>query len=544
MQKKNILIVEDEPFVADYLQLTLGDLGYAVAAVVDTGEEAVRVVIEQSPDLVLMDVVLAGEMDGIAAAELIHQHLDIPVIFLTAHSNADFLKRAKITQPFAYLMKPLKESELRLTLELALQRHELESRLVTREKLLQGILDSLTEHIAVLDIQGYITMVNAAWVRFAYANSGTDLKRTGIGSNYLEICRLASGHSCEGGQQACEGIAGVLAGTLPQFFLEYPCHSSDQQRWFVMNVTPLEGESGGVVVSHANITERKLAEVELQLAHVQLQQANRQLAHTQSQLMQSEKLASIGQLAAGVSHEINNPIGYVYGNIGTFEQYIKDVFQILDAYGEAETSISDEEVIERLEALKAKLDIPFLRIDLQNLIKESKEGIGRVKTIVQNLKDFSDPDSMERWQWADLHKGLDSTLTILRRELQGKAEITKEYGQIPEVECLPSQINQVFMNLLMNAIQAIEKQGVISIETGVDSGEVWVSITDTGKGVLPEYLNRVFEPFFTTKTDGQGRGLGLSMSYGIVKKHHGSIEVQSEENKGTTFTIWLPVKHV
>ncbi|WP_165922912.1 ATP-binding protein [Sulfurirhabdus autotrophica] len=543
MLKKIILIVEDEPFVAGYLRVTLGDLGYAVAGVVDTGEEAVRIAIEQSLDLVLMDVVLAGEMDGIAAAELIHHHSDIPIIFLTAHSDEGFLKRAKITQPFAYLMKPLKESELRLTIELALQRHEMDSRLKTREKLLQGILDSLTEHIAVLDIQGYITMVNAAWVRFA-SNNGTDLKRTGIGTNYLEICRSASGHSCEGGQQASEGIAGVLDGSLPQFFLEYPCHSPDKKRWFMMNVTPLEGGKGGAVVSHTNITERKLVEVELQLAHVQLQQAHRQLAHTQSQLMQSEKLASVGQLAAGVSHEINNPIGYVYGNIGTFEQYIKDVFQILDAYGEAETSISDEEVIDRLEALKARLDIPFLRIDLQNLIKESKEGIGRVKTIVQNLKDFSDPDAMERWQWVDLNKGLDSTLTLLRRELQGKAEIKKEYGQIPEVECLPSQINQVFMNLLMNAIQAIEKEGAISIGTGVEGGEVWVSISDTGKGVMPEHLNRVFEPFFTTKQEGQGRGLGLSMSYGIVKKHHGSIEVQSEVNKGTTFTIWLPVKHV
>lgn len=544
MLQTKILIVEDEPFVADYLRLTLIELGYEVTAMATTGEAAIHAAQASKPDLVLMDVELEGGMDGIAAAEHIHNHCDIPVIFLTAHSDEGFLQRAKITNPLAYLLKPLKESELRVTIELALQRHEMESKLLAREKLLQGILDSLAEHIAVLDHDGTIIIVNAAWDRFARANNGGELARMGIGTNYLEVSRLASGVASEGGQQAYEGISGVLKGELNQYFLEYPCHSPSQQRWFMMYVTPLEGGVGGAVVSHVNITERKLAEENLQSAHDALRQAHRVLADTQSQLLQSEKLASVGQLAAGVSHQINNPIAYVYGNLGSLEQYFQDVFQMLDAYGSAEAGIHDDALRTHIQVLKSKLEIPFLRNDIQSLIKESKEGIGRVKSIVQSLKDFAEPDALERWQWVDLHKGLDSVLDMLRGEIAGKVEIRKVYGQLPEVECLPAQINQVFMSMLINAMHAIETQGVIMLSTGVEAGEVWVRIADTGKGIEAAYLNRLFEPFFTTKAEGQGRGLGLSMAYGIVKKHDGRIDVQSELGKGSVFTLWLPVKHV
>ena len=279
----------------------------------------------------------------------------------------------------------------------------------------------------------------------------------------------------------------------------------------------------------------------------ELRQMNQKLEEAHNQLLQSEKMASIGQLAAGVAHEINNPIGYVYSNLGTLEKYVQDTFGMIDLYEQAEGAIADEAVRTRLKAAREKLDIEFLKEDLRALMSESKDGITWVKQIVQNLKDFSHVDTSDEWHFADLRNGLDSTLSIVNNEIKYKANVVKEYGDIPEVECLPSQLNQVFMNLLVNAAHAIEERGTITIHTGTirtgqQGEEVWVEVADTGKGIAPEHLKKIFDPFFTTKPIGKGTGLGLSLSYGIIQKHHGRIEVQSEIGKGTTFRVWLPVK--
>jgi len=266
------------------------------------------------------------------------------------------------------------------------------------------------------------------------------------------------------------------------------------------------------------------------------------LHEAQNQLLQSEKMASIGQLAAGVAHEINNPIGYVNSNLGTLDKYIKGMIAMLEAYEQAEPLLAaDAATAGRIAALREKLDIEFLKEDVAALMKESGEGILRVKKIVQDLKDFSHVDEAE-WQWADLHKGLDSTLNVVWNELKYKAEVVKEYGSLPEVECLPSQLNQVFMNLLVNAAHAIEERGNITIRTGAGDQEVWVEIADSGKGIPAENLKRIFDPFFTTKPVGKGTGLGLSLAYSIVQKHHGRIEATSEVGKGTTFRVALPIK--
>jgi signal transduction histidine kinase len=274
----------------------------------------------------------------------------------------------------------------------------------------------------------------------------------------------------------------------------------------------------------------------------ELQRLNLQLEEAQNHLLQSEKMASIGQLAAGVAHEINNPIGFVHSNLGTLEKYVQDTFALLDLYERAESSISDAGILATIKTAKEILDLAFLKEDLRELIGESKDGITRVKKIVQNLKDFSHVDASDEWNVSDLHKGLDSTLNIVSNEIRYKADVVKEYGDIPSVQCLPSQLNQVFMNLLVNASNAIEEHGTITIRTGQQGDEVWVEVADTGKGIKTEHLKRIFDPFFTTKPIGKGTGLGLSLSYGIVLKHHGRIEVQSEVGQGTAFRVWLPVK--
>lgn len=278
-------------------------------------------------------------------------------------------------------------------------------------------------------------------------------------------------------------------------------------------------------------------------ANDELTRVNAKLSEAQSQLLQSEKLASIGQLAAGVAHEINNPIGYIFSNFGTLEKYIAQLFEMLTAYEEAEPLLTGTAVGSRLAELRRDVELDFLKEDIPTLMSESKEGITRVRQIVQNLKDFSRVDNTQEWVMADLHHGIDSTLNIVNNEIKYRADVIKAYGDLPDIECLPSELNQVFMNLLVNAAHAITaERGTITVRTGVDGETVWVEVADTGGGISGDNLGRIFDPFFTTKPVGKGTGLGLSLSYGIVKKHHGLIEVSSDIGVGTSFRVILPVR--
>lgn len=260
------------------------------------------------------------------------------------------------------------------------------------------------------------------------------------------------------------------------------------------------------------------------------------------QLLQSEKLAAIGQLAAGIAHEINNPIGFVNSNLNTLNTYLEDVFSILDACDKALLDgAASAHAIQNFQDLKLQKQLDYLRQDIPELITESRDGLSRVRDIIQDLKDFAHSSSND-WVLANLHKGLDSTLNIIFNELKYHCTIHKHYGEIPQILCMPSQLNQVFMNLLINAAQAIETKGDIHIGTGCNEREVWVEFTDNGKGIAPENLTRLFEPFFTTKPVGKGTGLGLSISQNIVRKHDGRIEVSSTPGEGSTFRVWLPIR--
>ena len=266
------------------------------------------------------------------------------------------------------------------------------------------------------------------------------------------------------------------------------------------------------------------------------------LRNIEAQLLQADKMASIGQLAAGVAHEINNPIGYIHSNLATLSEYVRNLLLLISTYESLlRQSLPDGDARRaQIAALKEQADYDFLVRDLPNLLSESREGTERVRKIVQDLRDFSRAGNTEEWTLADLHQGLDSTLNIVWNDLKYKCEVLRQYDEIPRVECLPSQLNQVFLNILVNAGHAIANHGSIKVATRREGENVVVAISDSGCGISPENLDRIFDPFFTTKPVGQGTGLGLSLSYGIVRKHGGRIEVESKPGVGTTFRIVLP----
>ncbi len=278
----------------------------------------------------------------------------------------------------------------------------------------------------------------------------------------------------------------------------------------------------------------------LEQKNIELEAAYKDLKETQSQMLQREKMASIGQLAAGVAHEINNPMGFISSNMHSLGKYTKKIVEFIHIQEQTVMSANSPELTKEIETHKKKLKIDFILEDIDQLLEESLDGADRVKKIVQNLKSFSRVDEAEH-NFANINNCIESTLNMVWNELKYKATVTKEYGDIPMTMCYPQQLNQVFVNLLINASHAIEKQGEIRIKTWNGNDMVNISVSDTGRGIEKEKIERIFEPFFTTKPVGKGTGLGLSITYDIIKKHNGLITVDSEAGKGTTFNIKIPV---
>ena len=289
---------------------------------------------------------------------------------------------------------------------------------------------------------------------------------------------------------------------------------------------------------HQELTRLTL---KLEEEKAQQQQLIQRLEEAQNQLLQSEKMAAIGQLAAGVAHEINNPVGFIFSNLQTLQEYLQKMGKYIDLLGK----IIDKVPQNTLHAMKAdyvqRNQLEMVLSDCPELVAESLEGADRVMAIVKSLKEFSHVDSTD-WQEADITQGIESTLRILSNELKYKAEVVRHYApDLPHIYCQPMQLNQVFMNLLVNAAQAIETFGKIEVSVREVDNALEIKVQDSGSGIAPEHLKRIFEPFFTTKPVGKGTGLGLSLSYSIIHRHQGQIKVTSELGKGTCFTLHLPL---
>lgn len=293
------------------------------------------------------------------------------------------------------------------------------------------------------------------------------------------------------------------------------------------------------------IIEEKKEELEQSYAILtqqqeELQKTFTELKNTQSQLVQSEKMASLGQLTAGVAHEINNPINFVSAGIDSVRQNYSDIKNLLDKYFALPVEGASAEQLKSIETFKKEIDFDSVMEEMEHLLKSIKNGAMRTTEIVKSLRNFSRLDEYALKK-ANIHEGIDSTLTILTNKIKNRIEIVKEYDSLPEITCFPGQLNQAFMNILNNAIDAIPVNGTIHIRTKAIRNHVEIRIKDTGKGMTDEVKRKIFEPFFTTKNVGEGTGLGLSITFGIIEKHKGSIQVESEPGKGTEFIIQIPM---
>ncbi len=276
-----------------------------------------------------------------------------------------------------------------------------------------------------------------------------------------------------------------------------------------------------------------------------LEQTLQHLREAQNHLIQSEKMVSLGQLTAGVAHEINNPLAFIDGNLNHLEEYHRTIAQMIDRSEKIilDNSHSDwKKKLEDLAVVRREHDYHYIEEDILKTLQSCKNGTDRIKRIIRDLRHFANIDDSEL-RYVDIHVGFDTALSLLNNQIVGRIEIEKDYGALPDVLCYPGLLNQVFMNLILNSIQAIREKGVIRIRTRrLPSSEVEIVVHDNGVGMSEDLQRRIFDPFFTTKEVGEGKGLGLSVSYAIVEKHGGVIECRSEPGKGTTMTVRFPIE--
>jgi len=505
MEKKQILVVEDERIVGEDIKLRLQKLGYAVPGIAYSGEEAIKKAEKMEPDLVLSDIVLEGEMDGIEAAAVIRSRFDIPVVYLTAFADKKMLERAKVTEAFGYIIKPFEDRELNSIIEIALYKHKMEKKLKEREEWLFTTLKSIGDAVIATDMKGCVTFMNPV----AQALTGWKQEEA-EGKPLGDVFKIINE---ETGKPEEDPIRKVLRkGDMVGLANQTVLIAKDGRRVPIDDsCSPIKDKNGnisGVVLAFQDITERKKTMDELKKTCADLKKA-------QQELIQSEKLAALGRFSSGIAHEIKNPLGIILGGS---------------------------------EFLEIKLS--QASTDIKTAIKKIKESTFRANNIVQDLLKFARPSELktEKVKPGDL---IEETLSLLKyrmplSNMKIETHLAKEKLYI-EVD--KNQIQQVFFNLLINAIDAMPKGGTITIKTyrmampesSPDKSLCAIEFNDTGEGITKENLERLFEPFFTTKRDKKGTGLGLSMSKMIVNNHKGDLEIDSIPGKGTTAKVVLPL---
>lgn len=528
-----IMLVEDEPIIALDLRRRLERLGYEITAIADNAEDALSLAARTPPDLVLMDIVIQGPIDGVELAVELGRR-GLPVIFLTAHSDAVTLERAKKAHAYGFLVKPFEGRELHTSIELALHRHESDSQrriseasLKESEERFRQTLDAITDLVLLKRPGSQFLWGNRAMREF-YGMSNDALQ--GI----LDAPWVAPDQTA----QYVRDDARVFSTRQPLVIPDEPATRFDgETRRFRTEKTPIFDASGEVVmlvaVAH-DITE------------------STQLA---SQLRLADRMATVGTLASGIAHEINTPVQFVSDSVHFLRDATRDLFGLLEKLQEVQRLVmggapaSEQRAAAAAAAEEAEnADLSYLHENVPKAFERSLEGLERVTKIVRSMKEFAHPDQTEM-ATADLNRAIESTLTIARNEYKYVAEVETDLEPLPPVTCHLGELNQVILNLIVNAAHAIASvvgdggtKGIIRLSTRGDGDSVTIAISDTGTGIPEELRRRVFDPFFTTKEVGKGTGQGLALARAVVvDKHGGELTLESEVGKGTTFFIRLPI---
>jgi PAS domain S-box-containing protein len=488
MPVAQILIVEDESIVAMDIKMRLEGLGYGVAATASSGEEAVALAVRTRPDLVLMDIMLKGTVDGIEAAKQIRAALEIPIVYLTAYADENTLQRSKVAEPFGYILKPFEERELRTTVEMALYKHRVEARLRENERWLSTILRSIGDAVIATDAAGRVVFMNPV------AETLTRWRQPdALGRDVADVFQIAD----EETQQRVEGhVVRVLEEGVAVILSDHMLLLTKEGTSIPISdsVAPIRDDKGniaGAVLIFQDASERR---------------------RLRQQMLRSEKLAALGQLIAGLAHELNNPLTPAL-------LYTK---MLLGQTGLDAESRGHLEVVSR--------------------------EVERAQRIVKDLLSFARQYKATK---ADVNVNdlLSHALERAAEEISsGRIRVCCELGENVNVVADAYQLQQVFLNIFRNARQAIEsadRGGTLTVKSerrgDPPSAHVRVSISDDGPGIAEEMVDKVFDPFFTTKPVGMGAGLGLSISHGVIKEHGGTITVEGLPGGGATFIIELPV---
>lgn len=564
-----IMIVDDDAISRRLLEKIVADLGHG-SVIADNGREAWEKY-QHTPVQVVITDWMMPEMDGIELCRKIRSHpIDhyAYVITLTSRSQKDDLLQVFESGADDYIAKPFDPEELKARIKTSERIVNLESRhrslqhtLIESRHKVRVVFDSLEEEIVSVDEDLILISANNRFLQTLGGEYGDN-----IGKKITTASR-------ENGKlifkpEVIERISSVFTEGKSQQYLDTFTNDHGETCYHQVSCLPIKGNESHieqVVIVTKDITDdrRKREEIkslnarvmqsaaQLETKNATLEETLSRLEATQAQIVQQEKMASIGQLAAGVAHEINNPTGFVSSNLKTLQDYFADINTLVGGYRNIVNQLTLAPppenlpeglggLLQGIQAEEKRIDIDFLQEDVTELIQDCREGTDRIKKIVLDLKDFAHPGD-DKLQYTDINKGLQSTLNVVNNEIKYKAIVNTDFGELPLVECFAQELNQVFMNLLVNAAQAMEESGEIVVRTRHVDGQVTIEISDNGVGIEPENLNRIFDPFFTTKDVGKGTGLGMHIAYKIIRKHKGNIRVESTPGEGTTFFIQLPV---
>ncbi len=486
-----VLVVEDENIVALDIKKSLIDMGYDVLGTVTTGEECIRVASERCPDLVLMDIRIKGNIDGVSTAEILKDKFDVPVVFLTAHADDETIDRAKKSSPFGYLLKPFKPAELKSVVEIAISKHEVERKIRMREKWLSTSMQAIGDAVIAVDKAGNITFMNST----AEEITGHEQANV-VGRKLVDVMPLINENTRE-----------LVQTPIIRVLKEKKVFSLPANTSLVGQQNEMPIETSAAIIDDAG---------ELAGAVIVFRSEKEKKEHMKQQVALADRLTSLGTLVSGVAHEINNPLSVVVANAAF--------------------------VTEQLEKIRIKDNAIF--DEIMDAMKDIEDASERVRKIVLDLKIFSKPQQ-EVVKPVDLHEVLEWATRITTNQVRHSAQLVKRLAPVPKVDGSDLKLGQVFVNLIVNAAQAIEvcnsQNNQIEIKTFTDeNGFAVIEIKDSGCGIGPDTLRRIFDPFFTTKPVGTGTGLGLSISRGIIHALNGQIEVESHVGKGSLFRVKLP----